>query len=264
MSFPEYTRVRYSKSSLVEVICQVRFAPILRIDARIPDMYQDAIRSMFPLFEEIREGSLVPGDIEKDIPREIRQLLPGLDTKRMYDFKSMDGNWTIRLSRDFIALTATKYTLWEEFLDYFHKPFNSLIRIYRPTRFTRLGLRYQNVITRSALGLDNTPWAELINPRLAGALADDLIGPNIKSCGQLLQIDLPETKCSVNIRHGFAVAQGSEETSYLIDSDFYETDIKENTHVIRRLSEFNRQSGRLFRWGISSRLHEAMEPAPIA
>src|SRR6266852_706318 len=46
--FPEFTRVIYQRNPLVEVVCQLRFSPILRIDTDPPAEFQDRIRSAFP------------------------------------------------------------------------------------------------------------------------------------------------------------------------------------------------------------------------
>jgi uncharacterized protein (TIGR04255 family) len=263
MPFPESNRVRYSKSPLSEVICQVRFPPILRIGAEEPVAFQDEIRSEFPLYEEVQEGTQIPADILREMPKELRQLMPGIDVKRLYDFKSLDNQWTIRLSRDFLALTATNYKVWEEFIERFRGPFEALDKIYSPALYTRVGLRYQNVITRSKLGMENTSWADLLNPQLAGVLGNDILSPNVKGYVQVIEIELPMAQGSVTIRHGLGNIDGSNEVSYLIDSDFYANNIKEGINVERRLNIFNQKSGRLFRWSISTKLHDAMDPAPI-
>ena len=49
MPFPEATRVIYHKNPLTDVICQLRFPPILKIDSEIPSLFQDTIREQYPL-----------------------------------------------------------------------------------------------------------------------------------------------------------------------------------------------------------------------
>ena len=52
MPFPEVKRVIYKKNPLDRVICQLRFAPILKIDAEIPADFQEMIRADFPNYSE--------------------------------------------------------------------------------------------------------------------------------------------------------------------------------------------------------------------
>lgn len=50
MPFPQTERVQYKKSPLIEVISQLRFPPVLKIDSVSPANFQDEIRSDFPYF----------------------------------------------------------------------------------------------------------------------------------------------------------------------------------------------------------------------
>ena len=52
MPFPEVRRVIYKKSPLDRVICQLKFPPVLRIDADMPVEFQDCIRREFPNYDE--------------------------------------------------------------------------------------------------------------------------------------------------------------------------------------------------------------------
>lgn len=63
--FPVAPRVVYDKSPLVEVVCQLRFPTVLRIEAEVPSAFQEAVRSRFPLFD--RQASSVP---HKVIPQQ--------------------------------------------------------------------------------------------------------------------------------------------------------------------------------------------------
>ena len=58
--FPDAPRVMYERNPLVEVICQVRFPPVLRIEAQLPDAFQDRIRDVFPIYND-KMGSMIGG-----------------------------------------------------------------------------------------------------------------------------------------------------------------------------------------------------------
>lgn len=264
MPFPDAPRVLYGNSPLVEVICQVRFPPILRIDTEIPAEYQDRVRKVFPLYQDTNEAPSIPADIIREMPSELRRLLPASEGKRVHDFKSINDRWSIRLTRDFLALTANAYTTWDDFAGYFRLAFDALLEVYAPSVSLRTGLRYQNAITRSKLKLDDVPWSELLSREIAGVLGDEQVGTKITGCGQVLEIILSDQIGKVTIRHGFTNVGGSQEISYLIDSDFYAVELEMGNDVIQRLNDFNRKAGRLLRWCITDRLHEAMGPKPIS
>jgi len=267
MPFPDSRRVIYQKNPLEQVICQLRFPPILRIDAEAPARFQEAIRQEFPLFEEKFEGSVdIPSEVAEQLPAEFLRL-PGISgmERRSFQFRTLDEQWTLSLTRDFIALSTSNYTRWEEFQLYFRKPFEVFLAEYSPAIFTRIGLRYQDVIRKSELGLEETPWSELLQPYIAGILAVPSVDQShIKSTMQVVEMDLSDDYGKVTIRHGFATDKRTNEICYLIDNDFFAEKIKDSNDVIERLNHFNLRARRLFRWSITDRLHEAMEPEAIS
>lgn len=265
MSFPpESQRVIYGNNPLERVICQVRFPPILKIDATLPDDFQESIRFTFPKYEEKMSGPDLPDNLVSQLPDEVARVLP-IGSRKTYEFSSSDGEWTVALTRDFVALSTSAYTRWEEFRERFLVAFQALKEVYRPTDYTRVGLRYQDVIHRNRLGLQGTPWAELLNPRIAGLLMVEGINEKkVNTFTESVEMQLDECGSTVKLRHGFAMRPGSAEVYYLIDSDYYAVDLEEEgANVIDRLSCFNRLAGRLFRWCITEPLHNAMEPRDI-
>lgn len=266
MPFPDSRRVIYQKNPLEQVICQLRFPPILRIDAEPPARFQEAIRQEYPLFEEKFEGSVdIPSEIAEQLPSEFLRL-PGMGVRerRSYQFRTLDEQVTFSLTRDFVALATNSYTRWEEFQFNFRKPFEAFQQEYSPVLFTRVGLRYQDVIRRSQLGLEDTPWSELLQPYIAGVLAvPDVKQSHVTSTMQVVEMNLSHNYGKVTIRHGFATDTRTNEICYLIDNDFFAEKIKDSNDVIERLNQFNLRARRLFRWCITDRLHEAMEPQPI-
>jgi uncharacterized protein (TIGR04255 family) len=51
--FPSSPRIIYGKAPLYQVLCQVRFPTILRIEASVPAEFQEMIQATFPLFERV-------------------------------------------------------------------------------------------------------------------------------------------------------------------------------------------------------------------
>jgi uncharacterized protein (TIGR04255 family) len=263
MPFPESERIIYDINPLAEVICQLRFPAVLRIDSEIPAKYQDAVRHEYPIFGE------VPGqDVKLNLPPEIEKVVGAASPmlsfrgRTTYEFISDDGLWKVQLSREAITLFTTDYKRWEDFKEHLKTPLQALIEIYQPAFFIRIGLRYKDVIERSALGLTDVPWAELLKPHIAGELSDPNLAGEILSVASQSRIRLGDNRGQVLINHGLATNEENE-TCYLIDSDFFRDEKTEVNDAIQVLDYFNRQSGRLFRWCITDRLHDAMRPQQL-
>lgn len=266
MPFPESERVIYRINPLERVICQLRFPTILRIETELPAEFQELIRSEYPLFsQKADEPGSLPQAFLEELPPEIRSHWLSPSVTKNYEFVSKDEDWKINLTSGFIALTSFRYRRWEEFKDHLVGPFEALRRVYQPTFFTRIGLRYQDVIWRSVLNLRDIPWSDLLQPYILGALAAPHIpDENVLVSSQTVVIRLLKDYGQVRIRHGLARRPGSEEIGYIIDSDFSSEERTEADYVLERLNAFNRRGRRLFRWCITDRLHQAMEPEPIA
>ncbi len=172
MPFPDSPRVIYAQNPLIEVVCQLRFPPILRIDSEAPAALQEKIRAKYPLFKEKHIS-----DLGIELPPEIAQLSNSvistpLRTSRIsYDFISADEQWRVGLTREFIALSTTKYERWEDFKAHLEQPLQVFIETYSPAFFSRVGLRYRDLIRRPRLGLENAPWSDLLKTPIAGELA---------------------------------------------------------------------------------------------
>src|SRR2546430_17531048 len=106
MLFPESERVVYDKNPLASVICQLRFPPILKIDAELPSTFQDRIRAEYPLLKQ-RELSEAGFNLTPELSKVLGEemLLSIRGGKRVYDFYSGDERWQLSLARGCIADT---------------------------------------------------------------------------------------------------------------------------------------------------------------
>ena len=257
--FPESQRVVYRKNPLVEVVCQLRFPAILQIDVEPPAGFQSRIRSEYPVLND-KSNELL--GLPPETPAIVANLLRargGKQPQAAYDFVSADGHWTVSLTREFLALTTSRYRRWEEFKQHMEIPLQALLQQYSPPWFTRIGLRYQDLVRRSVLNLGKRAWADLLNSHVVGVLAASELNLSVLQSFTQTVMRLPGGS-SLNLRHGIAQASDSNELCYLIDNDFSTEERTSPTNVFTRLDYFNQQSGRLFRWCITEELHAAMEP----
>jgi uncharacterized protein (TIGR04255 family) len=259
MSFPESPRVTYRNNPLETVVCQLRFPPLLRIETELPARFQETIRAEYPIFRE-----LSPVDPSAGLPQEmlniVRSMLP-VSAGRTYEFRSEDGFWKVTLAKDAIALECVRghYTAWEQYTEKLAGPLVALRREYAPSFFTRIGLRYVNIIRRSRLNLQNVQWAELLKPQIAAELASPMAPDVVESTHRVL-MKLNEHGDQVRIRHSFVVAEDPKEVCYMIDNDFFSEQRTEGDNARAKLEELHRESGNCFRWCIAEPLDRAMGP----
>jgi len=268
MALPVTDREMYRRSPLAEVALQLRFPPILRIDAESPSQFQDGIRAVYPLYRRGTPTSHIP----PEVPAQLRNLIQGMGAGPgaiHHMFESEDRKWSVTLSRENIVLKTTAYTRWEEFSRRANVLREKLVELYQPTSYTRIGLRYVDIIRRSILQLSDVKWSDLLRPQIAGELASEEFGENITSMNGQLHCKLNEDNCFLTLKTGIALADsgtaGSEkEKCFLIDSDFHTHRPTELNNVTNVLDNFNRISGNLFRWAILHRLRQALEPQHLA
>lgn len=263
MLFPDYERTVYSKNPIAEVICQLRFPQIVRITTDLPSGFQDKIRAIYPEFERKSNVNIaLPPDLLKELSVPVLEFLSKSASENSYEFSTSDGEWVISLTSGFMALTAKRYTDWEDFLEHLELPLTALLGEYNITYFKRIGLRYRNVIRRSDWGLTDIPWTDILNPHVLGVVADQVVGLSVNETLSSSVVTLEDGRSKVRIQHGLIqrIVDGitEEELSYLVDNDFFLDEQTEARDGIYILKEFHRQSGRVFNWCITNAFRDAM------
>jgi len=262
MSFPESSRVVYKRNPLIEVICQLRFPTILRINTEGVANFQDKVRREYPLYE-VKEPTIELLNAPKELTSIIEKLpFPIPAGATTHKFLTKDKRRLISLSQDFLAISETNYQIWELFKGEIQKAEESLRELFNPSFYSRVGLRYKDLIKPQELGLADKKWSELLSANVLGELGDRYIADTIIETKTRTIIKLEEIPgAQVTLIHGLVREKGSSENpSYLFDADFAleKTEVTDGTLDI--LGKFNRLAGRLFRWAISESLHRAMEP----
>lgn len=258
MPFPSTERVIYGKNPLRAVICQLRFPPILRIETETPADFQEEIRHLYPSYTEpvLSLPAGLPPQTPRELARELRTYSP-------HRFESEDEKWTISLGKNFLAMSTTGYERWEDFATRLDVPLGALKAVYSPAFFERIGLRYQDLIVKADLGLENESWSELLQPHIAGALSSPNGVPEaVLETASRFVVALEEHETKIQVRHGLAEEESGSagKPAYMIDSDFFSaarTGVDDAPDI---LEYFHRFSGSLFRWCLRDRLHRAMEP----
>ena len=262
MLFSDRARSHYPNAPVHEVICQLRFPTILTINNVEPADFQEAIRAEFPQYAR-RQDVTPPKVTGLGGPNPKVEQQPPVTN---YNFLSADGKWKLNLTENFIALSTLRYPGWPEFARMLDKPLASFIRIYKPAYFQRVGLRYVNLISRQRLGLEGTPWTELIAPAYTGPLQEpDVAEDSVLNCGCDLLLKL-DSSCQAKVHAGpgriknnAPNAPQDPEVKLIFDMDLSMNGQTPCTLAAAALETLHGHSTRLFEGAVTDRLRDAME-----
>jgi len=250
ITFPQQPEVRLKKSPLREVLCQVRFPPILRIGKEAPVDFQETIRNRYPGFE-VEQGVLLQFGMSPAVEN------PTMETaSKIYRFKSLDSKSSVALTTDFFALSTTDYTHWHDFVHDFAFIEKAVQDIFAPPITSRIGLRFINQFTRKNTGC--TSYKELL-----GLFRDDLTC-FIRSAAwsepaeTISQFVIPDGKAKLTIRFGYGKEQ--KEPFFVLDYDYFEDGQIEFKNLSNRLNHYHNQIYQAFRWCVKENSLERFEP----
>ncbi len=259
--FSQEPRCIYRNNQLAEVICQFRFPTILSINTQPPAAFQEEIRAVFPKYRVRSEQppmkiTPVPGQ-----PPKI-ETQPAINN---YEFLSMDGTYRVNLTQNFISLTCSAYTCWEDFARRMDQPLAAFIRQYQPACFERVGLRYLNAFSRRKLDLEQTPWTELLKPSYLGLLAEtDVPETAFSRCTQEAEAALPGG-CRMKLHVGPGMIKRGGDASDKEVKLIFDLDVSMSGNVPVNLAAASMQTihthaGSIFRDAVTDTLHDAMDP----
>lgn len=253
----------FERNQLAEVICQLRFPAILSINSKEPADFQEAIRPMFPRYV-VRKEQLPPKLIGAGTPGAKLEAAPPVNN---HHFVSADGRWKLNLTRDYIALSTVAYPGWAKFAGQFDRPLAEFIRIYQPAFFERIGLRYLNVFSRSALGLEHTPWRELFDSAYVGPLVhEDLDERSITKVSLDTELML-DSSCRARIHSGTGMVKSNvpnmpqdSEIKFILDLDLSMPGQIEPRLAAAGMETLHRHATSVFNSAIADPLRDALHP----
>ena len=257
--FSQEERCIYGRNMLLEVICQLRFPDILKIEAQEPYAFQDAIRGEYPQYAK---------KVEQLPPQPVGGKLQPQGTVNNYQFISADGHWKVSLTKNFIALSTHAYTRWEEFAKRLDRILAAFIQAYQPAYFSRVGLRYINAFRREELELADTPWRELIQSGYLGLMGDDDAQESAFFKNEQSITAAMPGGAKYNIKCGPGTLrkvnnqthQSQEQKVFMLDLDLFMEGNTPMSHAVPALNVVHGNAGSLFRGAITDTLHEAMQP----
>lgn len=239
----EYDRVIYKNNPLENVLIQLKFPTMLLIDSKEPEEFQEKIRNSFPYYD-----SFVNKLSNNELP----------DTKKNYIFrKNQNGNEYIILNRDSISLTTDKYDNWENFKENFKLALDSFESIYNTNLYTRIGLRYTDIISRKKLNNPKCKWNDLINEKYLGFLSGKFENKIFYNKNQYI-IRLDNKNNIANISTSIE-KRDYDNNCFCLDTDLSFIGEVKNNEIEKRINCLHSYSRPIFRDIITKKLHEILK-----
>lgn len=229
----------YKRNYLQQTVCELRFPTLMGLgDARPPEKFANALRKAYPIYGLVNEVTVNIG-----MPQHAASLA--------HQFKTANGHWAVSLKSNALTLETGQYTKFEDLLARLMTVLDAAMLVIDSDFFTRVGLRYINVVKTSG-GLDMTSW---VNPQLVQPLGAQLF-TGIAEYNGRLQLATPDG--GLLLQHGLAqkqeagpagAAQASPLPNYVIDIDVFRNEVAASD-VALALQRGHDQAFTLFDWSL--------------
>ena len=132
---------------------------------------------------------------------------------------------------------------------------------YPPPYLSRIGLHFRNLIRRSALGLTDQNWNQLLQNKWIGDLAWSGVAGDLKATHSEVVMGLNGGDDLVCVRHGLvSITQPIQEMGYVIDHDFFVNGQFSMGEIAGKLADYHQAAQRFFKLWMTDMLHQAMKP----
>lgn len=254
LSFPSFEHTPLGNPPLKEVICQVRFEPILKITVDSPGDFQEAVRSRFPALST--EHSL---HIAATVGQPQKVITTPPPVHRFEGYKQREGTF-VSLAQNFFALSTTNYQGWAEFAEDLSFVAEAALSIYKIPYATRIGLRYVNM-----LDVHNTKsknfYPDVLNvvrPELTAILQTEAIQePTL-----ITHLKVKHEASIFSFRYGVIQDEENKELLFSLDFDQYiEEKVELDSQTLVSIGdEFHDLIYNAFRWCIRNDKFVLFEP----
>lgn len=221
--FGELDEAPLARSPIVSVVWQLRFEDHPALAApqtvlRFQELLGGPEQFSLTLLPKIQLSVQAAGPAAENIPKPATSTTGG-----GWRLSAADGTWQISAESSSLAVETTRYGTWEmDFSPRLRQLLYALQEVGAPVIESRLGLRYINVLTGSAVGRPPMSAAS----ELAGLIAPWLLGPlNESRLQDSVQTSQGRTvfgfeQASAILNHG-VISTETRELGYLIDIDAF-------------------------------------------
>lgn len=223
---PDVAPQEFERNLILTAVCEFRFPTLLELQSRPPEELQKTLRKEYPFYDTTLVSETTgQGPVEH---------------YHQHQFRSKDRKWTVIFKASSLALETTAYSSFDDLEQRFDRVLQAASPLLDADFFTRIGLRYINV-----LPVEQAQWGGWINSQLVAPLLAGIYG---RIEGYWQEVRGRAETGQYNFRHGRAESDTGQER-YVLDFDFYDENI-ETAQALPRLRELNVQSFRFFMWSI--------------
>ncbi|MCX2545367.1 TIGR04255 family protein [Pseudomonas sp. COW5] len=231
---------RYKRNFLKQAVCELRFPTLMELgEQRPPASFVKALRKDYPLLELNNEFTLGIGSTNTG-------------SSNIHILRSTKGGWSISLKENALSIETTSYSGFDNLRERVLQVLEAAEKVIDSDFFTRIGLRYINVLKSEEEDIIN--W---INPSLTASITSELFA-GISDFGGRMQLVAEDGGCL--FQHGIQLNRSNgapPKPDYLIDIDTYRSEVL-LTDTAAALDIMHRQAFDLFDWSITDRARSAL------
>lgn len=226
----------YKHNFLQQVVCELRFPTLMELgETRPPSSFVKALRKSYPILELGNEVTVGVGP-------------GGTGTNNVHTFRSVKMNWSVSLKQSAISIETSNYTGFANLRERVLDLVEAASDIIDSDFFTRIGLRYINLVN-----FQPDQISEWINPRLVGPIISDAF-KGINDFGGKISLLADDGGCL--LQHGIRFTQNKSEAEpvpkYIIDIDTYRTEISVSD-TVNALDIMHQQAFDIFDWSLNDK-----------
>jgi len=230
---------QYKRNFLHQAVCELRFPTLMELgEPRPPADLVKALRKEYPYLELANEVSLGIGANSSN-------------NTHTHIFRSTKLTWTVSLKQSSLSVETTAYTDYAHMKERVLRIVEAASKIIDSDFFTRIGLRYINIIDSS-----NNPVLGWVNPELVGPLLSGHFKGIHEYAGKL-QLAADDGGCL--LQHGIVLKQkqaaGETIPQYLLDIDVFRNEIQ-LSNTGEALDAMHAQAFDVFDWAIGTKARE--------
>jgi uncharacterized protein (TIGR04255 family) len=233
---------QYKRNYLQQTVCELRFPTLLPLgDAKPPSAFAHALRKAYPTYNQLSEVTVGLGS---------QTHTPNLS----HQFKSSNGLWSVTLKNNALVLEGSRYSSYADLRARLELALAAALPVIDTDFFTRIGLRYINVLKTNGT-------------RIVDWVNSDLVAPLSKSSfvgmadyGGRLQVVAPDG--GLLLQHGLSHKPGREASGataevpdYVIDIDGFRSEVAA-ADVVVAVDRVHEQVFQLFDWAIGPKARE--------
>lgn len=237
-SIPRLERVEFERNFIRTAVCEIRFPTLVELQEGEPLEFQRRLRKEYPIV---------------DAGLNLGASHEGLTPVKL--MRSKDKRWTLALRASSLGIETSRYVGFADLRDRVARAVDLVGDLLDTDFFTRVGLRYTNVLTVGGASL-----ASWVRPTLVADLEEGQYGDAEEYWHQ---IRLRTASGGLLLRHGLSKGLPRADREYSLDIDAYAESVDWSA-LQETLAALSRDAFSVFSWciGPAAREHLGSPKSP--